>query len=76
LMQLTAAANLEVMKTLPAARCHALAGKREGQYAVDILENWRLIFSPDHSIIPSREDVRPDLTWITKIKILEITDYH
>ena len=34
---------LEVHK-LPGLRCHPLKGKREGQYAINLVERWRLIF--------------------------------
>ena len=36
----------------PPDRCHVLTGDREGQIAVTVKENWRLIFEPDHDPVP------------------------
>ena len=76
LMQSKAAKTLAEIKTLPAVHCHALKGNRTGQVAINISENWRLIFEPDHSSLRTLEDGNSDWTKITKITILEISDYH
>lgn len=47
--ELKAAANLEVMKTIPAANCHPLSADRTAEIAVDISPNWRITFAPDHN---------------------------
>lgn len=44
--ELRAADTLEVMRTLPAARCHELRGDRKGQLSVDLDHPYRLIFTP------------------------------
>lgn len=41
----------------------------------DITRN-RLIFIPDHDPVPRKDDGGIDLAQVTKITILEITDYH
>ena len=74
--ELKAAANLEVMKTIPAANCHLLKADRSNHFAVDISANWRIIFEPDHNPIPVSKDGSIDCSAITKITIIEVEDYH
>lgn len=73
---LLAASTLAVMKTIPAANCHELKGDRDGQLAVDISGNWRIIFEPDHDPVPAKSDGGLDWDAVTQIKILEVEDYH
>ena len=74
--ELRAAPNLDVMKTIPAANCHELKGDRQGEFAVKISGNFRLIFIPDHNPVPMKDDKSIDCIKITDIQILEIGDYH
>lgn len=74
--QLQAADNLEVMKTLPGARCHELTGNYKGCLAVDVSGNYRLIFRPDNDPLPRKEDGGLDWIQVTIIEIQEISDYH
>lgn len=62
--QLTAAASVEEMVAHHIGRCHALQGRRAGQYALDLAHPLRLVFVP-------RDDgtVRVAAIW-------EIVDYH
>jgi proteic killer suppression protein len=76
LEDLAAAETLADMGHLPPARCHALDGKRAGQFAVDLAHPHRLIFRPDHDPPPRKEDGGWELEAITRIEILEIVDYH
>ena len=66
--------ELQVASTLdempPAARPHPLSGNHKGQYAVDLKQPFRLIFSPIDPEDPN------DRRTIKAICILEITDYH
>ncbi len=73
---LLAASTLAVMKTIPAANCHELKGDRDGQLAVDISGNWRIILEPDHDPVPAKAEGGLDWNSITHIKVLEVTDYH
>jgi proteic killer suppression protein len=76
LTEIQASPNLKVLKTLPAPRCHALAGKRKGQYAVYLVHPMRLIFVP----VGDEEVIRPDGYFledkIESVKIHSIEDYH
>lgn len=76
LSQLRAAANLEVMRTLPQVRCHELTNNRKGQLAVDLKHPYRLIFEPANDPIPTKPDGGLDWTQVTAINILEVVDYH
>ena len=72
---LSAADNLEVMKTLP-GRCHELKGNRHGQLSLDLEHPLRLIFVPDD--FPPSLKVDGGIDWenVTVIKILGIEDTH
>src|SRR6516225_3384808 len=76
IVQIRAASSLSVLMTVPGAKCHALKGDRRGQFAVDALYPFRLIFEPDHDPIPKLSDGGVDTGKITRIEILEVADYH
>lgn len=73
---LRAAACLAEVPVGKPDRRHALSLNRKGQFAVDISENYRLIFEPDNNPLPLQKDGGLDLKRITGIKILEVEDYH
>ena len=74
--ELSAADNLEVMRTLPQARCHELKGNRAGQLSVDLEHPYRLLFSPAHDPVPRKDDGGLDWKRVTAVEILEVTDTH
>jgi len=76
LAELGAAASLAEMSHLPPARCHALAGDRKGQFSVDLVHPYRLIFEPDHDPVPLLPDGGIDRTAVTDIVIIEVVDTH
>lgn len=76
LKDLTDADNLAVLRTLPAARCHELTGDRDGELAVAVSGNFRLIFEPLHDPITKKDDGGLNWEGVTKIQINEIEDYH
>lgn len=76
LVELAAADTLSDVSHLPPARCHELTGRRKGQFAVVVSTKMRLIFKPDHHPVPQNKEGGIDLNKITKIIILEVTDYH
>lgn len=61
--QLNAAETVEEMINFSIGRCHQLNGNREGQYVLDLVHPYRLIF------------VKID-DQIQIVKIIEIVDYH
>jgi len=61
----------------PPERCHELTeGKRRGQLSVDLDHPYRLIFIPDHDLVPRREDGGLDWSQVTAIKIMGVEDTH
>ena len=61
--ELKAADTVEMMVMCHIGRCHALAGDRKGQYALDLVHPYRLIFEKHGNEIQVAH-------------IVEITDYH
>lgn len=76
LMELLAATTLQDIRRTPPARCHELTGNRKGQLSVDLEHPYRLIFKPDHSPMPCKNDGGLDWGSVTKIVIIEIVDTH
>lgn len=76
LSELRAADTLNEMRSLPAARCHELAGNRKGYLAVDLKHPYRLIFQPDHDPSPLKPDGGLDWGQVTKILVIDVVDYH
>jgi proteic killer suppression protein len=76
LAELKAADTLEDIRRLPSARCHELSQNRKGQLAVDVVHPERLIFKPDHNPVPRKPDGGLDWPHITRIRVIEIIDYH
>jgi len=60
----------------PPPRRHRLTGDREGQYAVDLKQPWRLVLEPANDPLPLLEDGGLDLSAVTKIRIIDVIDYH
>lgn len=75
LTQLHGAPDLLAMRSLP-GRCHELREDREGQVAVDVTKNWRLVFRPTDRPPPTKPDGGLDWAAVNAITILEVTDYH
>jgi plasmid maintenance system killer protein len=69
--------NLFELCSIPAANCHPLSGDRNGEWAVDISANNRLIFVIDQDPIPIKDDGSIDRIKVTDIKIITgQEDYH
>ena len=61
--ELNASDNVEMMVRFHIGRCHPLSQNRKGQYAVDLVHPYRLVFEKHGSQIQIAN-------------ILEIVDYH
>ncbi|MBF0565820.1 MAG: type II toxin-antitoxin system RelE/ParE family toxin [Nitrospirae bacterium] len=57
-------------------RRHELAGDKKGNFAVDLVKNYRLVFKPNNDPLPISQDGGLDLKRITAITIVEVEDYH
>ena len=76
LAEFAAAETLADMRLHPGARLHELKGKRQGQFAVDIKQPFRLVLEPAHDPVPLNEDGGIELARTTRIRIVYIGDYH
>lgn len=77
LLELAAAATLADLSHLPPQRCHKLEGNRAGQFAVDTIHPYRIVFEPAHDPVPISPDGSIDRSQVTAICILEVNlDYH
>ena len=61
--EISAAPNIEVMIQFHIGRCHQLNGSRNGQYAVDLVHPYRLIFQVQNKTVQIAN-------------IIEVIDYH
>ncbi|MEN6414701.1 MAG: hypothetical protein ABFC84_18345 [Veillonellales bacterium] len=72
--QIKAASSLGAMLTQRVGRCHPLTGDRQGQFAFDVEQPYRLIVIPAYDN-KAAEQVN-DLSQVKTIRIMEVTDYH
>ena len=76
LMELRAAGDLLDFSKIPGTGFHPLHHDRQGQFAVSLGSNWRLILLPLENSSPCLPDGSVDLENISGIRILEVADYH
>jgi proteic killer suppression protein len=76
LAELRAADTLEDMRHLPGPRCHELKGNLDGHLALDLVHPNRLVFKPDHSPVPLKDDGGLNWNEITAVEVVGIGDYH
>ena len=76
LNELQAALSLDVLRSLPQARCHELKGNRKGQVSVDLDHPYRLIFEPADNPLPKKPDGGLDWNKVTKVRIIGVEDTH
>lgn len=72
---LRAAPRLKDMDGLP-GRCKELKGDRRGQLSLRLQGLKRLIFEPAHDPVPRKSDGGLDWAEVSRVRILEIIDYH
>lgn len=68
--------SLSVLMQIPATNCHKLSGDREGEWALNISVNHRIVFHIAHYPLPRNPDGSLDTQSVTNICITEIVDYH
>jgi len=73
---LRGAKALSLVPSIKPVRCHPLLGDKKGQYAVDLIHPFRLVFRPNHQPVPLKDDGGININEVTAIEILEVTDYH
>ena len=75
LAQLHFASSLEDVRHMP-GNYHELKGIRKGQWACDLDQPYRLVFSPLKNPIPSNEHGQFIWIEIKEIEVIEIVNYH
>ena len=65
------ARTLAKVPVTPPERRHRLTGQRKGQYAVDLVHPYRLVFEPTSGTAEAG-----DAGAVTAITIVEVVDYH
>ncbi|MFO7981835.1 MAG: hypothetical protein R6V08_00095 [Desulfuromonadales bacterium] len=76
MMELNAAETLADISHLPPPRCHEMTGDRAGQFSVDLVHPYRLLFIPSHNPVPCCEDGGVDREQVMEIEIIAIDDTH
>jgi toxin HigB-1 len=76
LQQMLAAPTLDVLTNFPGMDFHALKGNRAGQFAVDAEYPFRLVFEANHNPVPKMESGNVAHPRVTKIRVIEVTNYH
>ena len=71
IIELKAFDSVNDIPVFPPFRRHKLEGDREGQFAIDITRQYRLIFRPEDNNI-----IIEDLREIKKIKIMEVSKHY
>ena len=74
--ELRAADTLEDMSLWPSARCHPLVGNRKGQFVVEAVHPFGVVFEPDHDPTPTKPDGGLDRRLVTKVLVLGVENYH
>ncbi|MCH8525474.1 MAG: type II toxin-antitoxin system RelE/ParE family toxin [Balneolales bacterium] len=75
LSQLQDAVTLEDVRNLP-GNYHELTGDRKGQWACDLDQPYRLVFTPLEDPIPTNNDGQYIWIEIVGVEIIEIINYH
>lgn len=75
LAQLRAAQTLEDVREL-AGNYHELKNNRKGQWACDLDQPYRLVFTPHEDPIPQNESGQYLWIEIQGVEIIEIINYH
>ena len=73
--QLKSAVTLEDVRNLP-GKYHELTNNRKGQWACDLDQPYRLIFTPHENPIPVNEHGQYVWVEILGVEIIEVVNYH
>ncbi len=75
LTQLETSKTLEEVRYLP-GNYHELTENRKGQWACDLDQPYRLVFTPIERPIPANDNGQYVWIEITSVEIVEIINYH
>lgn len=66
----------ESVSELVAGKPHPLKGTRAGQLSISLAGGMRLVIEPANDPIPKKNDGSVDWAQVTKVRVIEIEDYH
>ena len=75
LTQLRFSTTLEEVRNLP-GNYHELTSNRKGQWACDLDQPYRLVFTPNEKPIPTNKHGQYIWMEITGVEVIEIVNYH
>lgn len=75
LTQLRFATTLEDVRNMP-GNYHELINNRKGQWACDLDQPYRLVFTPQESPIPTNEHGKYVWVEITGVEVIGVVNYH
>ena len=75
LAQLRFATTLEEVRNMP-GNYHELINNRKGQWACDLDQPYRLVFTPQESPIPTNEHGKYVWVEITGVEVIGVVNYH
>lgn len=75
LTQLEDATTLDEVRNLP-GNYHELKNDRKGQWACDLDQPYRLVFTPHEKPIPTNIDGQYNWLAIFGVEVIEIINYH
>lgn len=61
---------------LVVGRPHPLKGDRAGQFSLSLAGGKRLVFAPNHTPVPVKDDGSIDWACVIRVEIVFIGDYH
>lgn len=73
---LAAIEHLSDMRNLPHHRCHELHGNRKGEFSLDLVHPYRLIFVPGNRPIPRLPDGGIDWAAVTSVVVTGMENTH
>lgn len=76
LTELVALPALSLAYEVPHLRLHQLKAERDGQYAITVVDPYRLIVRPAENPVPRRDDGGIDPERVESLVVVEIVDYH
>ncbi len=76
LNQMTAAASVGELMTLPQARCHPWSAGSGDQFTVDLDGPYRLLFEVADEPVPRLSDGGVAVDHVHQITVIEVTDPH
>lgn len=76
MIQIKAAANLDVLCQLPQARCHQLVADRSEQFSLDLEHPLRMIVEVADVPVPRGPDGGINRAQVTRLAFVEITNTH